>query len=86
MLLRAVRGAYVWHRTVLSRHKATSAFQGFPSSFVNCVLIASPFGFYLSVPDTAPTDVGGGGGTKSELVITWEVSHLSHFTVLSIGK
>uniref|UniRef100_A0A3P9BN66 Contactin 3b n=1 Tax=Maylandia zebra TaxID=106582 RepID=A0A3P9BN66_9CICH len=23
-------------------------------------------------PDTAPTDVGGGGGTKSELVITWE--------------
>uniref|UniRef100_A0A4W5NKW7 Contactin 3b n=1 Tax=Hucho hucho TaxID=62062 RepID=A0A4W5NKW7_9TELE len=25
-----------------------------------------------SMPDTAPTDVGGGGGTKSELVITWE--------------
>ncbi|XP_066554152.1 contactin-3 [Amia ocellicauda] len=25
-----------------------------------------------SVPDTAPTDVGGGGGIKSELVITWE--------------
>ncbi|XP_041639135.1 contactin-3 [Cheilinus undulatus] len=25
-----------------------------------------------AVPDTAPTDVGGGGGTKSELVITWE--------------
>ncbi|KAM9759115.1 contactin-3 isoform 1-T3 [Menidia menidia] len=25
-----------------------------------------------TVPDTAPTDVGGGGGTKSELVITWE--------------
>uniref|UniRef100_A0AAR2LTC0 Contactin 3b n=1 Tax=Pygocentrus nattereri TaxID=42514 RepID=A0AAR2LTC0_PYGNA len=25
-----------------------------------------------SIPDTAPTDVGGGGGTKSELVITWE--------------
>uniref|UniRef100_A0AAY4E9K2 Contactin 3b n=1 Tax=Denticeps clupeoides TaxID=299321 RepID=A0AAY4E9K2_9TELE len=23
-------------------------------------------------PDTAPTEVGGGGGTKSELVITWE--------------
>uniref|UniRef100_A0A8C2FRF1 Contactin 3a, tandem duplicate 2 n=1 Tax=Cyprinus carpio TaxID=7962 RepID=A0A8C2FRF1_CYPCA len=30
-----------------------------------------------AVPDTAPTDVGGGGGSKSELVITWEVSHLS---------
>uniref|UniRef100_A0A8C6NPL7 Contactin 3b n=1 Tax=Nothobranchius furzeri TaxID=105023 RepID=A0A8C6NPL7_NOTFU len=25
-----------------------------------------------AVPDTAPTDVGGGGGAKSELVITWE--------------
>uniref|UniRef100_A0A8C7RZE8 Contactin 3b n=1 Tax=Oncorhynchus mykiss TaxID=8022 RepID=A0A8C7RZE8_ONCMY len=25
-----------------------------------------------TMPDTAPTDVGGGGGTKSELVITWE--------------
>ncbi|XP_016109365.1 contactin-3-like [Sinocyclocheilus grahami] len=25
-----------------------------------------------AVPDTAPTDVGGGGGSKSELVITWE--------------
>lgn len=25
-----------------------------------------------STPDTSPTDVGGGGGTKSELVITWE--------------
>lgn len=29
------------------------------------------------VPDTAPANVGGGGGSKSELVITWEVSHLS---------
>lgn len=35
------------------------------------------------VPDTAPTDVGGGGGTKSELVITWEVSHLSRPTVFA---
>ncbi|XP_051518833.1 contactin-3 [Myxocyprinus asiaticus] len=25
-----------------------------------------------AVPDTAPADVGGGGGSKSELVITWE--------------
>ncbi|XP_023649827.2 contactin-3-like isoform X1 [Paramormyrops kingsleyae] len=25
-----------------------------------------------TIPDTAPSDVGGGGGTKSELVITWE--------------
>ncbi|XP_065135857.2 contactin-3 [Paramisgurnus dabryanus] len=25
-----------------------------------------------AMPDTAPTEVGGGGGTKSELVITWE--------------
>ncbi|XP_063063884.1 contactin-4-like [Engraulis encrasicolus] len=25
-----------------------------------------------TVPDTAPTDVNGGGGSKSELVITWE--------------
>ncbi|CAJ1051823.1 contactin-3 [Xyrichtys novacula] len=25
-----------------------------------------------AVPHTAPTNVGGGGGTKSELVITWE--------------
>lgn len=35
------------------------------------------FVFLYAVPDTAPTDVGGGGGSKSELVITWEVSHLS---------
>lgn len=41
----------------------------------------SLFVFYFIVPDTAPTDVGGGGGTKSELLITWEVSHLSDFTV-----
>lgn len=41
------------------------------------------FGFLPAVPDTAPTDVGGGGGTKSELVITWEVSHLSDFTATS---
>uniref|UniRef100_A0A8C2A222 Contactin 3a, tandem duplicate 2 n=1 Tax=Cyprinus carpio TaxID=7962 RepID=A0A8C2A222_CYPCA len=27
-----------------------------------------------AVPDTTPTDVGGGGGSKSELVITWEVN------------
>uniref|UniRef100_A0A3B3T7B9 Contactin 3b n=1 Tax=Paramormyrops kingsleyae TaxID=1676925 RepID=A0A3B3T7B9_9TELE len=25
-----------------------------------------------AVPDTPPTDIGGGGGTQSELVITWE--------------
>uniref|UniRef100_A0A8C3AK84 Contactin 3b n=1 Tax=Cyclopterus lumpus TaxID=8103 RepID=A0A8C3AK84_CYCLU len=25
-----------------------------------------------AIPDTAPTDVEGGGGTKTELVITWE--------------
>ncbi|XP_077582191.1 contactin-3 [Stigmatopora nigra] len=25
-----------------------------------------------TIPDTAPTEIGGGGGTKSELVITWE--------------
>lgn len=49
---------------------------------VACVLIP-PICVSPSVPDTAPTDVGGGGGTKSELVITWEVSHLSYFTVLS---
>uniref|UniRef100_A0A673J2A6 Contactin-3-like n=1 Tax=Sinocyclocheilus rhinocerous TaxID=307959 RepID=A0A673J2A6_9TELE len=30
------------------------------------------FVFLYAVPDTAPTDVGGGGGSKSELVITWE--------------
>ncbi|MGH0122329.1 UNVERIFIED_CONTAM: hypothetical protein FKN15_003120 [Acipenser sinensis] len=28
-----------------------------------------------AVPDIAPSEVGGGGGIKSELVITWEVSH-----------
>ena len=30
------------------------------------------------VPDAAPGDVGGGGGSRSELVITWEVSHQSY--------
>ncbi len=46
-------------------------------------ILISSFGFLPAVPDTAPTDVGGGGGTKSELVITWEVSHLSDFTAPS---
>lgn len=30
------------------------------------------------VPDAAPGDVGGGGGSRSELVITWEVSDQSY--------
>lgn len=45
-----------------------------------CLLLSMLF-FLLwllyPVPDTAPANVGGGGGSKSELVITWEVSHLS---------
>lgn len=31
-----------------------------------------------AVPDAAPGDVGGGGGSRSELVITWEVSDQSY--------
>lgn len=31
-----------------------------------------------AVPDAAPGDVGGGGGSRSELVITWEVIHPSN--------
>lgn len=40
-------------------------------------LSAECFVLLYPVPDTAPANVGGGGGSKSELVITWEVSHLS---------
>lgn len=34
--------------------------------------------FVVVVPDAAPGDVGGGGGSRSELVITWEVSDQSY--------
>lgn len=34
-----------------------------------------------AVPDAAPGDVGGGGGSRSELVITWEVSDQSYVLV-----
>lgn len=34
-----------------------------------------------AVPDAAPGDVGGGGGSRSELVITWEVIHPSNVGV-----
>ncbi|MED6275990.1 hypothetical protein CHARACLAT_032356, partial [Characodon lateralis] len=74
MISYAARGAHVQLR-IVSQSASTYGYKcilGFPLNFVNWVLISSCFGFYLSVPDTAPTDVGGGGGTKSELVITWE--------------
>ncbi len=38
-------------------------------------------GLCCVVPDAAPGDVGGGGGSRSELVITWEVSHQSYVLV-----
>lgn len=39
-----------------------------------------------AVPDAAPGDVGGGGGSRSELVITWEVIHPSHVGVSFISR
>lgn len=30
--------------------------------------------FFLTVPRTTPARVSGGGGSRSELVITWEVT------------
>lgn len=42
-----------------------------------CLLFPMQNVLLYPVPDTAPANVGGGGGSKSELVITWEVSHLS---------
>lgn len=44
---------------------------------MSAALIAKCFVLLCLVPDTAPANVGGGGGSKYELVITWEVSHLS---------
>lgn len=35
-------------------------------------------GLCCVVPDVAPGNVGGGGGSRSELVITWEVSDQSY--------
>lgn len=55
------------------------------STLIELCSLHSRSGFSPVVPDTAPTEVGGGGGTKSELVITWEVSHLSDFTAPSAG-
>lgn len=34
------------------------------------------FFFPFAVPEVTPANVSGGGGTKSELVITWEVSDI----------
>lgn len=31
-------------------------------------------------PKVTPANVSGGGGSRSELVITWEVSELAHVT------
>ena len=39
-------------------------------------------GLCCVVPDAAPGDVGGGGGSRSELVITWEVIHQSCVSLL----
>lgn len=39
-----------------------------------------------AVPDVAPGDVGGGGGSRSELVITWEVIHPSNVGVLFLSR
>jgi len=62
-----------------SGHEATNTVWVFHWAFCKPCSNCSPLGFHPSVPDTAPTDVEGGGGTKTELVITWEVSHHSHF-------
>lgn len=35
------------------------------------------FSFVLLVPVVAPDGVGGGGGSRSELIVTWEVIFLS---------
>uniref|UniRef100_A0A8D2PZC2 Contactin 4 n=1 Tax=Zosterops lateralis melanops TaxID=1220523 RepID=A0A8D2PZC2_ZOSLA len=35
---------------------------------------SSAFFFFFAVPEVTPANVSGGGGSKSELVITWEVS------------
>lgn len=43
------------------------------------LITGTVFYFVFAVPDIAPSEVGGGGGIKSELVITWEVSGLSFF-------
>ncbi|KAG7258403.1 hypothetical protein CRUP_028444 [Coryphaenoides rupestris] len=38
-----------------------------------------------AVPDAAPLDVSGGGGSRSELVITWEVGRKKLFVHVSCG-
>lgn len=43
-------------------------------------------GLCCVVPDAAPGDVGGGGGSRSELVITWEVSHLMSYVLVCYSK
>lgn len=46
-------------------------------TLITAILRFSPL---LSVPVVAPTNINGGGGSRSELVITWEVIfYLSYF-------
>lgn len=33
--------------------------------------------FFFTVPEIPPAEVSGGGGSRSELVITWDVSFLA---------
>lgn len=36
---------------------------------------------FLTVPEVGPANVSGGDGSRSELVITWEVSSKCHFYI-----
>lgn len=66
-----------WHQqgkasSVLLLHSSFPSPYGFWDSKLSHP--SSAFIFFFAVPEVTPANVSGGGGSKSELVITWEVS------------
>lgn len=49
--------------------------------YIGVFILKCDHGLCFVVPDAVPGDVGGGGGSRYELVITWEVNHQSYALV-----
>lgn len=48
--------------------------------------MAEPIRLLLPDPKVTPANVSGGGGSRSELVITWEVSELEQDSFTHAGR
>lgn len=51
-----------------------------------CVINMAELIHLLPAPKVTPANVSGGGGSRSELVITWEVSELEQDSFTHAGK